>query len=100
MAFSPCSNVFKVDSLSPWNLLCRFNKGVQSMLNPVEYTIKQFGGVRAFAKALGIDASTVSKWRKLRGGVYYIPSKYYGHILRHAKKQNLDVKLEDLVHGR
>lgn len=70
------------------------------MLNPVEYAIKQFGGVRALARALGKDPSTISKWRKPKGGVYYIPSKFYVHILRKAKKLNLDVTLEDLVHGR
>lgn len=70
------------------------------MLNPVEYTIKQFGGVRALARALGIDPSTISKWRKPRGGVYYIPSKFFGHIMRRAQKQKLDITIEDLVHGR
>jgi hypothetical protein len=75
-------------------------KGKINMLNPVEYTIQQFGGVRALARALGKDASIVSKWRKPRGGVYYIPSKFYVQILRKAKKLNLDITLEDLVFGR
>lgn len=70
------------------------------MLNPVEYVIKQFGGVRACAKALGKDPSTISKWRKKRCGSYYIPSKMYSHILRKAEKLDLDITLEDLVHGR
>lgn len=70
------------------------------MLNPVEYAIKEFGGVRSLARALGIEPSIISKWRKPRSGSYYIPSKYLIHIIRKAKKLELDVTLEDLVHGR
>lgn len=72
-------------------------------LNPAEYVIKTFGGVRATARAIGRDKSSVSVWRaskakKGTGGL--IPHKAQALILKVAREKNLDITPEDLILGR
>lgn len=64
---------------------------------PVEIVISAFQGVRATARALGInDPSTISKWRKNRS----IPSSRYQQILSKARELGLNLSAEDLIIGR
>lgn len=70
-------------------------------LTPSAYVIETFGGVRATARALSLDPSTVSRWHKPRikgdGGV---PRCHHKEILRIAKSKNLDITMKDLIYGR
>lgn len=72
-------------------------------LNPAQYVIYIFNGVRATARAVGRSPSSVSKWQKPRdnrgcgGG---IPSAVQLVILEQAKKLNLDITPKDLLFGR
>ena len=72
-------------------------------LNPAEYVVHCFGGVRKAGKALGRTASAVSKWNrsdKNLGCGGRIPSRMQDVILQVAKIQGLDITAEDLVLGR
>tara|TARA_R110002110_G_scaffold115798_1_gene286979 strand:+ start:62 stop:349 length:288 start_codon:yes stop_codon:yes gene_type:complete len=73
-------------------------------LNPAEYVILVFGGVRPLARRLEIDPSTVSYWRsrKVKGGlgVGEIPRWRWAAILEIAKAERRPVKEKDLLHGR
>lgn len=72
-------------------------------LSPAEYVIKAFGGVRATARAIGRDKSSVSVWRRSKdkkgtGGL--IPHKAQPLILEAAKERGIDVTPNDLIIGR
>lgn len=67
-------------------------------LNPVEYAIYLFGGVRKLALSLGKHPSTISKWRRHNLG--HIPSLVLPDVLREAKKKKFDLTPEDLIFGR
>jgi len=70
-------------------------------MTPACYAIHVFGGVTQLAKAIGKDASRVSRWQRDRakadGG---IPPDAQRRILEIAKERNLDIKAEDLILGR
>lgn len=71
-------------------------------LTPADYVIKQFGGVRATARAIGRTPSSISKWRTriskqgIKGG---IPSSVQSVILKQAKKLKLNIQPHDLIGG-
>jgi len=67
-------------------------------LNPAEYVIYKFGGVRATARALDKTPSTISKWQHNNNGK--IPTSNMLKILMKAEELNLDINADDLVHGR
>lgn len=72
-------------------------------LNPAEYVIFIFGGVRATARQLGRSPGTVSLWMKAiedkgRGG--YVPFAAQRIILQIALEQGLDIKPNDFHYGR
>lgn len=72
-------------------------------LTPAEYVIQTFGGVRATARAIGRDKSSVSVWRRAKtrkgtGGL--IPHKAQPLILQAAKERGLDITPTDLIVGR
>lgn len=72
-------------------------------LSPADYVIKAFGGVRATARAIGRDKSSVSVWRQPRskkgtGGL--IPHKAQPLVLRAAQDRGLDITPNDLIIGR
>ena len=72
-------------------------------MSPAEYIIKIFGGVRATARALNRSPSTVSKWRKPRkeGGTGgQIPTLIQWQVLKLARRQQLPITADDIVHGR
>jgi hypothetical protein len=65
-------------------------------LNPVEYVIFAFKGVRATARYLGKDPAAISKWRKLGT----VPVRAQIPILDKAKELGLDITPADLIYGR
>jgi transposase-like protein len=70
-------------------------------MNPAEKVIAAFGGVRATARALGINSSSVSRWKmpaEKRGLDGRVPSVHQGPILRLAREAGLSLKAEDLIH--
>lgn len=74
-------------------------------MNPAEYVIKLFGGVRPLARIIGKSPSAISCWRKNRSNNKSkakgnIPSSVHIKILNEAKKRGLDVNANDLVFGR
>ena len=72
-------------------------------LNPAEYVIRKFGGVRKAAKAIGRDPGAVSKWRQpkeKRGSGGSIPSAAQRAILKAAAELGLDITADDLINGR
>ena len=68
----------------------------QPLYTPVEVCIREFGGVRKLAKALGIDPAAVSRWKR-RGTV---PSYIQKKLIQTAKEKGLEISAEDLIFGR
>lgn len=76
---------------------------IMGMISPAEHTIKQFGGVRALARALGRYPSTISRWQKSRdvdGCEGRVPTSVQRKILEIARERGLDITPNDLVLGR
>ena len=74
-------------------------KGIGTVkLNPAEFVIHMFGGVRATARALEKTPSTISKWQHENEG--RIPTKNILSILVKSKELKLDITADDLIHGR
>ena len=72
-------------------------------LSPAEYLIHVFGGVRATARIVDREPSSVSKWQNYidkTGSQGGIPRVIHQTILKHAKKNGLDFTADDLVNGR
>jgi hypothetical protein len=72
-------------------------------MNPVEYVIHQFGGVRKLARSIDRSPSSVSIWRTgLRRNTNdgNIPSRAMADIMKAAKKLGLDITERDLIYGR
>ncbi len=67
-------------------------------LNPAEYVIFVFGGVRATARAVGKGPSTICKWKK--EGLGNVPSKAQRAILELARSNRLPITPADLAYGR
>ena len=65
-------------------------------LTPVEICIREYGGVRKLAKAMGIDPAAVSRW-KTRGTV---PAYIQKKLLLNAKMHGFNISAEDLIFGR
>lgn len=72
-------------------------------MTPARYVIKQFGGVRAAAKAIGVSPSTVSTWNKRKTPKDYrglngrIPAKNWDAILRAAKRRKKRITYKNLL---
>lgn len=72
-------------------------------LKPAEYVIMAFGGVTACARAIGMNKSSVHKWKKSkenRGCDGMIPTANQVKVLEAAKLLGIDVTPTDLVLGR
>lgn len=72
-------------------------------LNPAEYVVRVFGGVRKSGEAIGRSAAAVSKWnksKKNKGSGGRIPSVAQLAILKVAKRRGLDITPQDLIFGR
>ncbi len=71
-------------------------------MSPAQKVIKAFGGVRATARALGLNSSSVSRWdapREKRGLSGRVPSVHQAKILRLAKRGGLKIAASDLIHA-
>lgn len=76
---------------------------MQQRMNPAEYVIHVFGGVRATARALDRYPATISKWQNYKnknGELGQIPSSAQRDILDVAKRDGLPITPEDLIYGR
>lgn len=74
-----------------------FNPGVES---PAALVITAFGGVRATARIVNRNSSTISRWLKPRcdggtGGL--IPSSLQKAILDHAGAHHIKISAADLI---
>lgn len=67
----------------------------QKVKNPAENVISVFGGVRPLSRELGVNASTVSRWKSSRS----VPQKHWKAIMALAKKRNKSFSLKDLFHS-
>lgn len=71
-------------------------------VTPAEYVIRTIGGVRKTARALGLNAGTVSQWRspkEKRGRGGKVPGRNFQPILTYARQHKLDITAENLVNG-
>lgn len=76
-------------------------KGIH--LNPAEYVIHIFKGVRKAARQIGCDPSAVSRWRTAKdreGFEGSIPACAQRVIIRKALELKLDITSLDLDFGR
>lgn len=66
------------------------------LLNPVEYVIKLFGGVRPLSRSINRAPGTISIWRK-KG---FIPTRVQREVLMAARRRRLDLTTDDIILGR
>ena len=67
---------------------------------PADRCISAFGGVRALARALERNPSSVVRWRKPKdegGSAGAVPSALQGRILAIAQARGLSLTAEDLI---
>jgi transposase-like protein len=72
----------------------------KSPVSPADKVIKAFGGVRATARVLGRNASSVSRWRKpvSEGGTGgRVPGGLLSDVLAAAREQGLALSADDLI---
>lgn len=66
---------------------------------PAFSVVERLGGKTAVAERLQLDKSTLSRWCQPRpegtGGV--IPQRYWGELLDMARKQGVEITLEELA---
>ena len=70
------------------------------MASPADKVIAAFKGVRATARALGLDPSSVARWPKpknARGLGGKVPSAHQEKILRLSSERALGLTAEDLI---
>lgn len=71
-------------------------------MNPAQYVITQFDGIRETGRAIGRDHTSVLRWLRTKedggtGGL--IPSDNHRKILTEAKKRGLDITPDHLIYG-
>ena len=67
---------------------------------PADKAITAFGGVRALARALERNPSSVVRWRKPKdegGSAGAVPSALQGRILAIAEARGLSLTAEDMI---
>ena len=67
---------------------------------PADKCIDAFGGVRALARALERNPSSVVRWRKPKdggGSAGAVPSSLQGRILAMAQERGLQLTAEDMI---
>ena len=65
-------------------------------LNPAEFVIYKYGGLRRAARVIGLDPSSVSKWQ-LKGT---IPSGHQKNIILKAREAGLRITASDIIFGK
>lgn len=79
------------------------NDPVPVFITPADRVIEAFGGVRATARLLGRNPSSVSRWRKPReegGSDGRVPGAIQEEVLAKAKQAGLSLTAEDLIIAR
>ena len=72
-------------------------------MTPAEVVIDVFGGVRAAARAVNVEPSTVLRWCKRADGtlkIGWIPHEYIRPILDAAAQQGKRLTIEEVIWGR
>jgi hypothetical protein len=72
-------------------------------MNPAEYVVHVFGGVRKAARALDRYPATISKWQHYtnkHGERGQVPSSAQRDILDVARRDGLPITADDLIYGR
>lgn len=69
-------------------------------MSPAEVVIDVFGGIRAAARVLDIEPSTVWRWRWETRCAGRIPNEHLRPLLDAAQKLGKRLTLEELVWGR
>lgn len=67
---------------------------------PADKCIEAFGGIRALARALERNPSSISRWRRPKdegGSAGAVPSSLQGRILALAQERGLSITAEDLI---
>ena len=62
---------------------------------PVEVAIERFGGVRALARAIGRDHSSISRWRKRRA----IPTNMQARVMWAAAEGRIRLTAKEMIYG-
>lgn len=65
-------------------------------LNPAEYVILAFGGASVVARHMGLNRTSVWKWKGYQG----VPRQHHEKLLEIAKKNKIRLKPSDLISGR
>lgn len=81
------------------------HKDGKRFYTPAEWAIKQFGGARPLAAAIGIDPSNVYRWlqppdERSRGANGRVSGRSVNDVLAAAQARKLDVTAVDLLEGR
>jgi len=68
------------------------------METPVQILIKEFGGVRALARAVNRDPASISRWQKTG----LVPSNMQKKVLETAwdHKDHISISAHELIFGR
>ena len=69
----------------------------QTSKTPVQLLIKEFGGVRALARAVPRAAASVSRWQKGDG---LVPTSMQKKVLETAWDNNINISAHELIFGR
>ena len=77
--------------------LCHHAGMEQTSKTPVQLLIKEFGGVRALARAVHRDAASVSRWQKGDG---LVPTSMQKKVLETAWDNNINISAHELIFGR
>ena len=67
-------------------------------LQPAQYLVYKFGGVRKAARAIGRSPSAICRWNSRDRG--RIPSEATSAVLAAAARMNLDITPNDILLGR
>lgn len=68
-------------------------------IKPAEYVIQSFGSGSEVARVLGVDKSTVSRWKlskEKKGTNGNIPQKYWSTLLTEARSRSIPLSVVDL----
>lgn len=85
-------SILNVDNIEREN--CAWTE--MTHLNPAQYVVHLFKGIRPASRALSVSPTTIARW--LASG--FIPSRRQSIVLDMAKANRLDLKPEDLILGR
>ena len=71
-------------------------------ITPAQWVVKQFGGNRAVARAIGCAPCSVIRWKRRANGEVHgaIPPDQQRLILTWSESKGIDVTARDLIMGR